>query len=182
MRSRQEIPGRSGKEGNGPENNGAEGFRQADSREEAGQPGNAGWPYEDIVNLPHHVSQTHLPMTPLNRAAQFAPFAALTGYEDAVEETARLTDEEAELDESAVEELNRKLTGAAADGRELRITYFQPDDRKAGGKYAEISGVIRRFEGGDLVLADGRRIPLEHIADADRTERERNCPAVRGEQ
>ena len=67
------------------------------------------WPYEDIVNLPHHVSDTHTPMPMIKRAAQFAPFAALTGYDDAVEETARLTDAMIELSDEQVAELNRKL-------------------------------------------------------------------------
>ena len=79
------------------------------------------WPYEDIVNLPHHVSIRHTPMPMNKRAAQFAPFAALTGYEDAVAETARLTDNRIVLTEDAAQDLNRKITYALEQGLELEL-------------------------------------------------------------
>ena len=122
------------------------------------------WPYEEFVNLPHHVSAVHPQMDPAKRAAQFAPFAALTGYEDAVAETARLTEEELLLDENVREELNRKMTGAAESGAMVRITWFVPDGKKNGGEYVESSGVIRKIEEGSIVLENGTRIPAEHIA------------------
>ena len=91
--------------------------------------------YDDIIHLPHHVSQNHPQMSMHDRAAQFAPFAALTGYEAAVRETARLTAEKRELDAQEAEELNRRLTELAArlpDHPEVTVEYFVPDDRKAG--------------------------------------------------
>ena len=92
-------------------------------------------PYADIIHLPHHVSQNHPQMPMLDRAAQFAPFAALTGYEAAVGETARLTAERRELDAQEAEELNRRLAALIAnlpDRPEATIEYFVPDDRKSG--------------------------------------------------
>ena len=124
------------------------------------------WPYEDIVGLPHHVSSTHIPMPMIKRAAQFAPFAALTGYGDAVAETARLTDDRMDLTEDAVNELNRQIYEASASGREIRIVYFVPDDRKAGGAYMEVKGKIRKIEPGEIILEDGSRIRTEDIVDA----------------
>ena len=124
------------------------------------------WPYEDIVGLPHHVSSTHIPMPMIKRAAQFAPFAALTGYDDAVAETARLTDDRVDLTEDAVNELNRRIYEASASGREIRIVYFVPDDRKAGGAYMEVTGKIRKIEPGEIILEDGSRIRTENIVDA----------------
>ena len=94
--------------------------------------------YDDIINLSHHVSSRHPQMPMMNRAAQFSPFAALTGYDDAVRETARLTDEKIELDEYEKEELDRKIQWLGSHLDEhipVSITYFQPDDRKAGGTY-----------------------------------------------
>ena len=92
-------------------------------------------PYDDIIHLPHHVSQNHPQMPMLDRAAQFAPFAALTGYEAAVGETARLTAERRELDPQEAEELNRRLAALIArlpERPEVTVEYFVPDDRKAG--------------------------------------------------
>ena len=89
--------------------------------------------YDDIIRLPHHVSQNHPQMPMLDRAAQFAPFAALTGYEPAVEETARLTSERRELDPQEAEELNRHLAALIAnlpDRPEAAVEYFVPDDHR----------------------------------------------------
>ena len=127
----------------------------------------AGWPYEDIVNLPHHVSLRHVPMPMIKRAAQFAPFAALTGYEDAVAETARLTDNRVDLTEEAVGELSRKVNEAFLDGREVRIVYFVPDEKKAGGAYRETAGKIRKIEMGEILLEDGQRIPAEAVVKVE---------------
>ena len=102
----------------------------------------------------------------IKRAAQFAPFAALTGYDDAVAETARLTDDRVDLTEDAVNELNRRIYEASASGREIRIVYFVPDDRKAGGAYMEVTGKIRKIEPGEIILEDGSRIRTEDIVDA----------------
>ena len=100
--------------------------------------------YNEIINLPHHVSKTRPQMPMSDRAAQFAPFAALTGYDSAIKETGRLTDERIELDEEALTALDMKyqiLMDAFDDAPEVTITFFQPDERKAGGKYASQVGV-----------------------------------------
>ena len=123
------------------------------------------WPYEDIVDLPHHVSARHAPMPMIRRAAQFAPFAALTGYSDVVAKTARLTDDRVDLTEEAVSELSRKVNEALAACREIRLVYFVPDEKKAGGAYVEAAGKIRKLEAGEIVLEDGRRIPTENLVD-----------------
>ena len=97
-----------------------------------------------ILSLPHHVSKTRPQMPMSDRAAQFAPFAALTGYDSAIKETGRLTDEKIELDEEALTALDMKyqlLMDVFDDAPEVTITFFQPDERKAGGKYASQVGV-----------------------------------------
>lgn len=100
--------------------------------------------YDEIMGRPHHVSKTRPQMPMSDRAAQFAPFAALTGYDSAIKETGRLTDEKIELDEEALTALDMKyqlLMDAFDDAPEVTITFFQPDERKAGGKYASQVGV-----------------------------------------
>lgn len=125
------------------------------------------WPYEDIVDLPHHVSRVHPQMPAEKRAAQFAPFAALTGYDDAVAETARLTDDRIEMDEGALEALDWKIREAASGHYEIDITFFVPDDKKAGGSYQTVRGRIRRIERGEIELEDRRRILADRIAAAE---------------
>lgn len=124
--------------------------------------------YDDIINLSHHVSSRHPQMPMMNRAAQFSPFAALTGYDDAVRETARLTDEKIELDEYEKEELDRKIQwiGSHLDERiPVSITFFQPDDKKAGGAYEEIVDTVRKINiyEHEILLSGGTRIPMEDI-------------------
>ena len=121
-------------------------------------------PYVDIIRLPHHVSQNHPQMPLRERAAQFAPFAALTGCEAAVGETARLTSERRELDPQEAEELNLRLTELAArlpDHPEVTVEYFVPDDRKAGGAYVTVTGRVRHISVAEktLVMEDGTVIP-----------------------
>ena len=123
------------------------------------------WPYEDIVNLPHHVSKKHPQMPMIKRAAQFAPFAALAGYDDAVEETARLTDEMVELEDSAVDELHRKINEALCSGGEVTVTYFVPDTKKSGGRYVRTAGLIKKAGMGRIVMNDGLSIPVESIRE-----------------
>ena len=104
--------------------------------------------YDDIINLPHHVSKTHPQMSMRDRAAQFSPFAALTGYEDAIDETGRLTAARRELSELEQTDLNAKLVFLAAhlkEEPEVSIEYFVPDERKAGGSYQAIVGAVRRI-------------------------------------
>ena len=126
-------------------------------------------PYDDIIHLPHHVSQNHPQMPLRDRAAQFAPFAALTGYEAAVGETARQTTERRELDAQEAAELNRRLPDLAArlkDRPEVTIEYFVPDERKAGGAYVTITGLVRHISVPEktLVMEDGTVIGFEDIA------------------
>ena len=105
--------------------------------------------YDDIINLPHHVSKTRKPMTMYNRAAQFAPFAALTGYDDAIKETSRLTDKKNEISDELKNELNQKIK-FISDNIKLKpkvtITYFVSDNKKSGGVYKTISGNVRRID------------------------------------
>ena len=126
--------------------------------------------YNEIINLPHHVSKTRPQMPMSDRAAQFAPFAALTGYDSAIKETGRLTDERIELDEEALTALNRKyqlLIEALDDAPEVTIIYFQPDERKAGGQYVSATGTVKKVDtfGRRILLQDGTRIPLDSVYD-----------------
>lgn len=126
--------------------------------------------YEDIINRPHHVSKARPQMSELERAAQFAPFAALTGYDSAIKETGRLTDERIELDEEALSALDRKyqlLMDTLDDAPEVTIIYFQPDERKAGGQYVSATGTVKKVDtfGRRILLQDGTRIPLDSVYD-----------------
>ena len=126
--------------------------------------------YSDIINLPHHVSRNHPRMPMETRAAQFAPFAALTGYDAVIHETARLTDRHVELEEYDNERLNRKFTELmTVIGRhpEMTISYFKPDELKDGGTYASVSGHVRKVDAFEnvLELEDGTVIPLGNIMD-----------------
>ncbi len=126
--------------------------------------------YDEIMELPHHVSKTRPQMPMSDRAAQFAPFAALTGYESAIKETGRLTNERIELDEEALAALDRKyqlLMDTLDDALEVTIIYFQPDERKAGGQYVSATGTVKKVDtfGRRILLQDGTRIPLDSIFD-----------------
>jgi hypothetical protein len=125
-------------------------------------------PYDDILHLPHHVSEKHPPMSRLDRAAQFSPFAALTGYEAAVEETARLTDRRIELDEGEKEAIDQRLTLVQERlpvPTEVTIIYFIPDKKKAGGAYVSVSGTVKKIDDyvRAVVLSDGTNIPIDDI-------------------
>lgn len=125
-------------------------------------------PYDDIIDLPHPTSQKHPRMPASDRAAQFSPFAALTGHEAAIRETARLTDRRVELDEDEKAALDRKLrllTDHLAEHPQVCITYFQADQRKAGGSYETVDGSIKKFDdiARVVVMTDGRRIPIDDI-------------------
>ena len=126
--------------------------------------------YDEIINLPHHVSTTRPQMPLSDRAAQFAPFAALTGYEPAIKDTGRLTNERIELDEEALAALDRKyqrLMDTLDDTPEVTIIYFQPDERKAGGQYVSATGTVKKVDtfGRRILLQDGTRIPLDSVFD-----------------
>ena len=124
--------------------------------------------YEDLLHMPHHTSKTRPQMSTRNRAAQFSPFAALVGYDDLIVETARLTDQRMELDESVKAELNEKLRlllELLPQRPEVSITYFHPDCKKAGGAYQTTRGIVRKYLAveGILVMYDGTQIPLGDI-------------------
>ena len=136
----------------------------------------ADFPYEDIVSLPHPVSKRHAPMPLLSRAAQFAPFAALTGYDAAIGETARLTETERTLSESEITVLNRKLQELShrlPEAPEVTITCFRPDERKAGGTYITIRGIAKKIDpvGQCLIMESGDEIPMDRLVDIQMPDR-----------
>lgn len=124
--------------------------------------------YDDIINLPHYVSSKHPQMPALDRAAQFSPFAALTGHDAAIKETARLTDEQMELDEDRREEIDRQLREIRErlSGRpEVTITYFVPDEKKTGGSYVTVSGRVKKLDEyeGRILLEDDISVEIDKI-------------------
>ena len=121
--------------------------------------------YDDIINLEHHRSEKHPPMPEGDRAAQFAPFAALTGYSDAIDESARMTENWTELTEEEAQELDRRLKILVGSGEEAGIVRFVPDARKAGGSYETIRCRIRRIENAERVIIteQGERIPMDRV-------------------
>lgn len=130
--------------------------------------------YDDIIDLPRHISPRRTQMPLSGRAAQFAPFAALSGYDGAVQETARLTDRCIELDEESLTALNQQLTllmSALSEQPEVTFTCFEPDEKKAGGAYRSVTGRVRRIDEVEraVILADGRKIPLDRIYGIERT-------------
>lgn len=128
--------------------------------------------YDDIINLPHHQSTVRAHMTLHDRAAQFAPFAALTGYEEAIEETARVTDKKIILDESAVEKINEKLYEISQHLEEkwdVSVTYFRPDPLKNGGVYLTDVGTIEKIDAIEkqIFMDSGIKIAMEQIIEID---------------
>ena len=125
--------------------------------------------YEDMIGLPHHTSERHARMSMQDRAAQFSPFAALTGYDAAIAETARLTDTRIELDESEKEALDLRLHEALECEQPVRITCFLPDERKEGGAYVCTTGKIKKVDtvAGTVVIESGSCIPVNDITDVE---------------
>lgn len=128
--------------------------------------------YDDIIHLPHHVSTTHPHMAAIDRAAQFSPFAALTGYNAAIKETARLTDERVELDEYMKDVLSDRLQSIAdrlKEHPEIAITYFQPDAKKNGGAYVTAISTAKKIDEYErvVVMTDGIVIPIDEIISID---------------
>ena len=126
--------------------------------------------YQDIIDLPRHVSRVHPPMPLQNRAAQFAPFAALTGFGDVIDEASRLTDMRIDLSPEEREALNARLR--ALEPRlpaQVTVTYFMPDRRKDGGRYVAEAVELRQIlpEAGTLLLADGRRVALADVLEIE---------------
>lgn len=136
--------------------------------------------YADIRNLPRHVSKVHPPMPRANRAAQFMPFSALSGYEEAVQETARQTEAFRELDEDRKRQLDEKLAMISqmlSDKKEVQVTImcFVPDVCKDGGNYREYSGVVKRIDPyrKEIVLTDGTSLRIRYISDIQMEETEK---------
>ena len=128
--------------------------------------------YNEIMGLPHHVSKTRSQMPMSDRAAQFAPFAALTGYDSAIKETGRLTDERIELNEEALTALDMKyqlLMDAFDDAPEVTITYFQPDERKTGGKYITATGTVKKVDDFErrITMQNGTKILMDDVLNID---------------
>ena len=128
--------------------------------------------YDDIINLPHHVSPTRQQMPMSDRAAQFSPFAALTGYEDVISETARLTDKKMELNEEALNILNIKfqaLTEKLKNEPDVAFTYFKPDERKDGGAFIEIKGKVKKIDCFErlITMKDGTKLLMDNIIDIE---------------
>ena len=126
--------------------------------------------YDDIINLPHFEPKRHPRMAEASRAAQFAPFAALTGHAGAIRETARLTDAQTDIEEDRLNELDEKLMVLRARLSEkpaVTVTWFRPDDRKAGGAYQVTGGFVKKIDaiGGCLVMEDGAEIPVSSVIE-----------------
>lgn len=126
--------------------------------------------YDDMLNMKRHVSTSHTPMAAENRAAQFAPFAALSGYDEAVKETGRLTGERIELDENLKEVINSKLLmiqDCIDEHHTISVTYFVPDKYKSGGRYETVTSSVKKLNIIDrrLIMSDGTDIPMNEIID-----------------
>lgn len=124
--------------------------------------------YEDIIHLPRHVSRTRPRMAAIDRAAQFSPFAALTGHGAAIKETARVTHQRIELDEHMKNTLSDRLQIIAdrlKEHPEIEITYFEPDERKKGGAYITAIGTVKKIDEYErfAIMADGSEIPIDEI-------------------
>ena len=127
--------------------------------------------YDDIINLPHQVSKTRPQMSMVDRAAQFSPFAALTGFDGVVAETARLTEERPEMSEeqkAAINDALMELLSRIRERPEAEIVYFRPDARKAGGECVTKRGNVRRIDEAnrEMLFTDGEKVRLESIVNA----------------
>lgn len=125
--------------------------------------------YDAIINLPHHISATHPRMSMHDRAAQFSPFAALTGYEMVIQEAGRLTDQRIELTEGSRMELDRKqqrLAECLCEHPEVTVTYYIPDERKTGGAYVTVTGSVKKIDiyRRQIYMSNGTGISFDEIA------------------
>ena len=128
--------------------------------------------YSSIINLPHHTSATHPRMSMSDRAAQFSPFAALTGYDSAIKETGRHTDDRIELDEDTLTVLNLKLQMLMEhpnDEHEVSFTVFKPDTRKKGGEYLTVTGIVKKIDDFErlIILRDGTKIRMDNVLNVN---------------
>lgn len=131
--------------------------------------------YKDIINLPHPTSKSHPRMSMAERAAQFSPFAALTGYGGVIQEAGRLTEMKKELGDSEIEELERNLSRLAENAGQrplISVTYFQPDKKKEGGAYITVTGRFKEINEAEhrLLLTDRTEIPIENILRIENAE------------
>ena len=129
-------------------------------------------PNDDIINLPRHTSTSRPRMSTYDRAAQFSPFAALTGYDAAITETARLTDKRVELDEYSKADLNERLciiNDLMDEQPKVSITYFQPDNKKYGGAYITVTGCMKKIDEYQqkVVMQDDTKIPIDDIFEIE---------------
>lgn len=126
--------------------------------------------YDDIINLPHPTSQKHPRMSLYDRAAQFSPFAALTGHDAAIKETARFTEKQTEQSEDLISRLNENLQIISDNpGTEITVTYFVPDERKTGGAYVSHTGIVKKLDVYEytLVMEDTTIIPISQISEIE---------------
>lgn len=128
--------------------------------------------YDDIIDLPHHVSATRQQISMMDRAAQFSPFAALTGYDAAIKETGRLTDQKVEMDAEALNVLNMKfqiLIDRLAEEPEVTFIYFKPDERKDGGAYIDVTGIVKKVDKFErlIVMQSGTKIVMDDILNIE---------------
>ena len=128
--------------------------------------------YGDIINLPHHHSPTRPKMSNYDRAAQFSPFAALTGHADAIKETARKTEEFNEPSDDMKAVINKKLlflVEKLETRPEVTITYFQPDEKKSGGSYITVTGTVAKIKNYERVIqmSTGETIPIDRVTEID---------------
>ena len=125
--------------------------------------------YDDIINLPHPTSPRHPRMRMIDRAAQFSPFQALSGFGSAIRETARVTGERIELTEDEKAVLDEKLRCLCETGGEAVFTWFLPDEKKDGGTYVDAVGTIKKIDPleGRVILTDGTAIPIEDILEIE---------------
>ena len=124
--------------------------------------------YGDIINLDYYVSKKHPQMSIMNRAAQFAPFAALTGYSDEISEASRIVDNKLELDDDSINDLNNKLlliNNNIKDKPKVSIIYFVPDKKKKGGKYIKIINNIRKIDliNDKIIFINKNKINISNI-------------------
>lgn len=128
--------------------------------------------YDDIINLPNPTSPRHLRMSLYDRAAQFSPFAALTGHDAAIHEAAKLTNNKRELEEDTLNQLNERLNiikNNITSKEIVTITYFVPDDKKSGGSYITHSGIIKKIDEYEqtIIMTDKTQIAIKHISEIE---------------
>ena len=128
--------------------------------------------YDDMIGLGHHISRTHPPMARIKRAAQFASFDALTGFGAAIHEAGRETEEKKELSEDEIDMINARLAVIEQHIKEqpsIAVTYFLPDDKKAGGRYVTVSGKVKKLDGMKcaIIMTNGTKIPIGDVQYID---------------